>query len=173
MFFLRDPIKRFISGFYSRQRQGQPRYVSPWSAGEQIAYQHFSTVNQIATALSSGDPQEKSRAESAMRTIQHVGDSYWRWFESEEYLRSRLADVWFVGFQESLEHDFDMLARKLDLPADVKLPTDDVLAFRSPSHHDKTLDAAAARNLLQWYKNDYRFIELCRRILGPDILGSP
>jgi len=28
-FFLRDPISRFKSGFYSRQRQGQPRYFVP------------------------------------------------------------------------------------------------------------------------------------------------
>ena len=30
-FFLRDPVDRFVSGFYSRRRQGQPRIFSPWS----------------------------------------------------------------------------------------------------------------------------------------------
>ncbi len=36
IFFLRDPTSRFVSGFYSRQRQGQPRYYSPWSSDEKI-----------------------------------------------------------------------------------------------------------------------------------------
>lgn len=33
-FFLRDPISRFISGFYSRQRKGLPRYYSEWTSEE-------------------------------------------------------------------------------------------------------------------------------------------
>src|SRR5689334_1107802 len=38
VFFVRDPISRFVSGFYSRQRQGRPRYDVPWSPNESIAF---------------------------------------------------------------------------------------------------------------------------------------
>jgi hypothetical protein len=34
IFALRDPVGRFVSGFYSRQRQGAPRYVREWSDAE-------------------------------------------------------------------------------------------------------------------------------------------
>ena len=34
IFAVREPISRFVSGFYSRKRQGQPRLFSPWSQNE-------------------------------------------------------------------------------------------------------------------------------------------
>jgi hypothetical protein len=172
-FFLRDPISRFISGFYSRQRQGQPRYNSPWSRHEKIAYQRFRTINQLALALSSTDATEKAMAEKAMQSIQHVRDSYWKWFRGEEYFMSRLADIFFVGFQENLAQDFGILKSKLNLPNDVELPTDDVLAHKNPLDVDKTLDDKAMANLKQWYKDEYRFISLCKEVLSVDIFSNP
>lgn len=163
-FFLRDPISRCMSAFYSRQRQGKPRYNSPWSEGEQLAYEHFTSINQLGLALSSEDPAEKALAKKAMRNIQHVQDSYWKWFENEEYFRSRQADIFFVGFQEHLTRDFEKLKAKLKLPANITLPNDVVLAHKNPVEVDKTLDPIAQQNLRRWYKDDYRFIKLCREL---------
>ena len=75
-FCVRDPLSRFISGFYSRQRQGQPRHFTPWSTEEKIAFEYFSTPNQLGKALSSQDPELKQRAQNAMNNIQHVNNSY-------------------------------------------------------------------------------------------------
>jgi hypothetical protein len=161
-FFLRDPISRFTSGFYSRQRQGKPRYNSPWSEAEKMAYEHFETINQLGLALSSKDSGEKERAKKAMRNIQHVRDSYWKWFENEAYFRSRQADILFIGFQENLTQDFERLKAKLKLPDNVTLPSDTVLAHKNPPDVDKKLDPIALHNLKEWYKEDYRFIELAK-----------
>jgi len=36
--FLREPVSRFVSGFYSRMRKGQPRNYVPWRPEEEIAF---------------------------------------------------------------------------------------------------------------------------------------
>lgn len=164
IFCLRDPISRFVSGFYSRLRQGQPRYFVRWSADEETAFSHFDTPNRLALALSSTDDEERIRAEQAMQGIVHVKDGYAKWFESEGYLLSRLPDIFLIGFQETLAQDFELLRSKLGLTYRVQLPTDDVTAHRIPNNLDKKLDAEAIENLRRWYAADFRFYALCRRI---------
>ena len=164
IFCLRDPISRFVSGFYSRLRQGQPRYFVRWSADEETAFSHFDTPNRLAVALSSTDDEERMRAERAMRGIVHVKDGYAKWFESEEYLLSRLPDIFLIGFQETLAQDFELLRSKLGLTNRVQLPTDDITAHRSPGNVDKKLDEEAIENLKRWYATDFRLYALCRRI---------
>jgi hypothetical protein len=170
-FLLRDPIRRFVSGFYSRQRQGWPRYRSPWSPGEKIAFARFPTINAVATDLSSTNAEERTMAESAMKDIQHVGNSYWQWFESEEYFRSRLSDIVFVGFQEYLSEEFEILKKRLGLPRDLELPTDATLTFKGPPDVDRTLDERARDNLRRWYRDEYRFVALCKDVLGREVLA--
>ena len=75
-FFVRDPISRFVSGFYSRQRQGQPRYNFPWSGEEQQAFARFRTPSQLGVALSSLDADRRTAAVQAMKSISHVPSSY-------------------------------------------------------------------------------------------------
>lgn len=171
-FFLRDPISRFVSAFYSRQRQGQPKYNSLWTHGEKIAFERFKTPNQLANAIYSEDPMEKSTAQQAMKSIRHIRNPYWEWFESEEYLRSRMADIFFIGFQEHLNEDFERLKSKLNLPAHLSLPTDEVNAFISPPNLDKNLDKDAIKNLQRWHKDDYRFITFCKNNFDRAIITS-
>ena len=162
-FFLRDPVSRFVSGFYSRQRQGRPRYFLPWTPDEKIAFERFSSPNELAAALSSGGGEKKAAAEAAMRSILHVKDSYWSWFESEQYFSSRLPDLFFVGFQERLADDFAIVKSRLGLPA-VSLPVDEVHAHRNPAGLDKRLEERAMANLADWYAADFRFVDLCREL---------
>jgi hypothetical protein len=162
IFFLRDPQTRFVSAFYSRLREGRPRYNNPWGADEKIIFERFPTPNHLALALSSEDDEERSLAEKAMRSIAHLRDSYFRWFGSEEYFMSRVADIFFIGFQETLNHDFQQLKSKLGLPSTLALPDDDVLAHRSPTDLDRTLETKAVQNLRRWYATDRKFVEFCR-----------
>ena len=164
IFCLRDPISRFVSGFYSRLRQGQPRYFVRWSADEETAFSDFDTPNRLAVALSSADGEERTQAEKAMRGIVHVKDGYARWLENEEYLLSRLPDIFLIGFQETLAQDFELLRTKLGIMTNIQLPTDDVTAHRSPQNLDKKLDEEAIENLKRWYAADLRLFALCREI---------
>ena len=160
IFFLRDPITRFTSGFSSRKRKGQPRYNYPWNKNEKMAFEYFETPNDLGIALSSQDEEEKARAEKAMKSIGHVNSSYWDWFESEEYYLSRLADIFFVGFQESLTEDWEKFKFKLGLPDSAKLPENDIEAHRNPQYFARSLQDEAVENLKNWYQDDYKFIKL-------------
>ena len=169
LFFLRDPVTRFVSGFYSRQREGRPRYAARWTPEEREAFERFATPEQLALALSSDDREEGDHAKAAMRNIGHVRDGYWKWFESEGYLRSRAEDLFFIGFQESLAGDFEILKSRLELPSRLALPSDDVEAHITPRGLDRNLSAKAIENLRKWYDEDFRFVDLCREM----IRGNP
>jgi hypothetical protein len=100
-----------------------------------------------------------------MTSISQVKDHYGSWLGTEEYFRTRENDLFFVGFQESLNEDFEILKARLGLPANIALPADDVQAHRNPAHLDRKLDDAAIRNLADWYKDDFRFVSLCKEII--------
>jgi hypothetical protein len=160
-FFLRDPLTRFVSGFWSRYRMGRPKNDIPWNREERRAFAAFATPNALALALSSDDPALRRSAVRAMRGIRHVNSCYRDWLVSAEYLRARRADVLMAGRLESLDRDFARLKGVLELDADVVLPDDGVRSHRSPGGEEKRLDATAAENIRRWYAEDYAFIELC------------
>jgi hypothetical protein len=170
-FALRDPIERFVSGFYCRQRQGWPRYEQPWSPYEKLAFDRFTSANALALALSSDDEAERFAGERAMRSVQHLG-SVWRWFGNEDDFKAREPCLLKVLFADQLDQDFTDLIEKLGLegfhPA---LPHDDVNSYRAPSDPDP-LDDEAVENLRRWYRRDYEFFDLCRHLAGRRPQGS-
>lgn len=163
IFFLRDPVTRYVSGFYTRWRHGRDN--SPWTPKEEKAFKQFDTPNKLALALSSEDPEEKQSAIQAMRGIGHINTPIVKWFESQEYFLSRLDDIFFFGFQETLNEDFERLKAKLGTPKKVQLPSDDRNAHRTPDGFDKKLHEKAVENIKAWYAKDYEFIALCRQVV--------
>ena len=163
-FVLRDPATRFVSGFNSRRRQEKPRHDGPWSAEEEQAFSRFETPNQLALALSSDDPETRAFAAKAIHNIRHIEWPQWKWFKSVDYLLKRRSKILFIGFQETLDDDFALFRRILNLPEGIELPRDDVAAHRNPAHLDKRLDPEAIRNLKIWFRKDFEFVELCKQI---------
>ena len=171
MFVVRDPLTRFVSAFNSRLREGRPRYHYPWRDEERVAFEEFKTPDQLATTLSSKDRSERARAKQAMNAIGHVNTHYTYWFGKESAFRKRLSDVFFIGFQEQLDDDFELLRTKLGLPAGLQLPQDATVAHRSPQGFAVELSEPARVNLSRWYKDDLDFVDLCRR-LAPRVNAS-
>jgi len=163
-FFVRHPLTRFVSGFYSRLRRGMPRYCYEWSEAEAEAFQHFQNANNLAEALSAADEETASRAHAAMQGILHVKSTYREWFSGEQELDQRLESVVLVGLQEKLKEDFEDLKSLLRLPKTLELPQDDVLAHRNPPTSDRRLSPVAMHNLSQWYADDIRFYEHCLQL---------
>lgn len=162
MFVLREPISRYLSGFYSRKREGRPKYFNPWNEDERKAFNRFKTPNELALALSSSDLDLRAQAHHAMSTVRHIKDTYTETFGSIEYIKRRCDDILFIGFQESLDADFARLTRALNVQDKIFLPRDDVLAHRSPGGVDKHLDVDAIENLRKWYSEDSKLLEFCR-----------
>lgn len=172
-FFVRNPITRFVSGFYSRLRRGQPRHHYEWNDGETRAFRTFQKANDLAEALSSHDPRRFAAAQDAMSSIRHVNSTYRDWIEGVAELSARIDSVLLIGSQETITEDFARLKALLDLPGDIKLPSDDVLAHRTPPEFDRQLSTLAAENLAQWYKEDFVFYEHCIRLARARELSSP
>jgi hypothetical protein len=164
VFFVRHPISRFVSGFYSRLRCGLPRHHYPWNAAELEAFRHFRTPNGLAEALSASNEQVRVRAIEAMRGISHVKNTYKEWFSGTRELDERLSSILLLGIQEELSADFEHLKKVLQLPEAVSLPSDDTFAHRTPPEFDRYLTPLAERNLAQWYADDVQFYEHCLRI---------
>jgi hypothetical protein len=167
-FVVRDPIARFVSGFYSRQRpgdvhapdrRGRPRANRPWTPGEAAAFGRFSTANELAEAIYSDEA-----AKVAMTQINHVRSFYWDWFGDAASFLARGDDLLMVLRQEQLAQDFDVLTDRLGLAGRATLPTDDVGTHRNPETVDKTLSETARANLGRWYEPDFEFLEVCEQV---------
>ncbi|MDM8536949.1 sulfotransferase family 2 domain-containing protein [Desulfobacterales bacterium HSG17] len=169
IFFLRDPIARFVSSFYSRKRKGLPRYYYDWHPDEEQGFQKFKTANELAGSITSEDSKISDAAVKAMKSIFHVNTSFWDWFNNKEYFLSRMQDIFFIGFQENLDDDFENLKIKLGLPDTIKLPAGDLEAHKGEhSDSEKFLDRKAIKNLKEWYAKDYEFFKLCRKTITSD-----
>ena len=164
MFLIRDPLTRFVSAFNGRLREDRPRYHYPWREEERIAFAIFKTPDQLAVALSSSDEAERDQAEQAMRGIGHVNTPYTFWFPDESAFRGRLGDVFFIGLQDRLDEDFELLKRKLRLPPEASLPRDETVAHKTPSGFQDELSELGRANLERWYARDIAFVRLCREL---------
>jgi hypothetical protein len=167
MFFIRDPLSRFVSAFNSRLREGRPRYHYPWRDEEKVAFSIFKTPNDLATALSAQDSSLRKKAEAAMHGIGHLNTGYSFWLRDKSSLHARLSDLFFIGFQERLDDDFETLKQRLGLPVEAELPRGDQ-AHQAPAGLDTQLGETARANLERWYAEDIGFVQLCRE-LAPDI----
>ena len=168
-FFLRDPAQRFVSAF-NHKKSGKKLWKHTKFLEETAALEHFQTANHLAESLSSDCEVTKQAAVEAMNCIEHVNTFYLDWFHSQEYFLSRLSDVLYIGFQESLDQDFLMLKQILRLPDETYLPP------RNSTEANKNSDALSANltqrakeNLKVWYADDYDFLSLCQK-KAPEIL---
>ncbi|MGH1540981.1 MAG: sulfotransferase family 2 domain-containing protein [Arenicella sp.] len=163
IFFLRDPVRRFESGFYSRKRRGQPRYFSEWSEAEKIAFEHFNDSLDLVHAANDESNAKHSLALAALDSIEHVRNHFTDWLISTDYIKERESDIFYVGFQETLENDFSIIKGMLGLPDELSLPRDDVNAHKNPVNDKPELDQESINFLKGIYSVDYDIYEFCAR----------
>ena len=86
-----------------------PRIFSPWNRAEARAFKRFPTAIGLARGLHAPDRSLSAAARAAMRGVGHVNSRFVDWFVGTDYLLSRLSDVMLIGFQETLQDDFNTL----------------------------------------------------------------
>lgn len=161
IFFIREPISRFISGFYSRLRQGRPHYNHPWKKAEKKAFARFDTPNKLAEALSSNNFIIRYRARQAMKSISHVKHTYIDFLGSVPFLQKNAHKIAFIGHQPELNTDFIYLRTLLNLDDSLYLSEDDMMTHRNPESLDKHLSTVAIDNLQKWYQDDFAIYAWC------------
>ena len=173
IFFVREPLNRFISGFNSRQRHGRPRHDSPWSEDERLAFERFSSPNSLGEALSSCNFDEKAAAEAAMAAISHLRMDYRHYLKSERLLETLADRILFIGDQADYNDDVERIKMLLEIDPTIVLPLDDVAAHRSPASQSRALSPLAEQNLRSRFEADYAIYNWCiaRRALQRGVLG--
>lgn len=161
---LRDPISRFVSGFYSRQRKGAPRYTREWSERERLAFEWFATPAELAEALAEPEGELRERAELAMQSMFHLRRRQASWTGPPAYLLLHLDKVLYFARQETLDEDWERLKDLLGLPAGLALPRDDAVAHRTPYVHDLSLSDKAVHALQAWYSTDYEILRIAEGV---------
>jgi len=131
---------------------------------EQQAFGTFATPDELARGLGSECESTRCSARKAMRSIQHVNTFLSGWTGSQEYLYSRKEDIAFIGFQKTLDADFERLKQLFDLPKTVRLPQDTAKKHKTPGSEERRLSQPAERQLHDWYKRDYAILDACRQI---------
>jgi hypothetical protein len=161
-FAVRDPASRFVSGFYSRQRKGQPRYLIEWTEAEAAVFERFSTPNDLAEALSDPRQETADAARAAMSAVRHFHlQSHW---VRPAAAVERSDDILASLSQSRLDADFAALCAVLQVSA--SLPHDDVAAHRNPAAVDRRLSDRATANLRDWYAEDYELLDVLARRTG-------
>jgi hypothetical protein len=156
-FAVRDPVARYVSGFYSRLRQGQPRYDRPWSADEAVAFGHYSTPRELANALAARTPESRH----AMESITHLRRPLRYWLGKPGQLRERSGSIVYIARQETLSDDWARLRTLLAVPDGIGLPDDSRKAHRRPSTDDNGLDDVGRAAVEAWYAEDYELLAIC------------
>ena len=158
-FSTRDPIARFVSGFYSRKRKGMPRTYSEWTPHEALAFAAFDHADDLACQLSDG-ANRQGEAVAAMRSISHVAMLQGDPFRCMGHFLQLRPPVHILR-QERLEEDVAVLARKLRLDVTPRFTSDPVKAHRNDYSDVPPLSETARANLRAWYAGDYAFLRQC------------
>lgn len=162
-FTIRHPVDRFISGFNSRLRRGQPRHDVAWTEGEERAFTAFQTPNALAEGLSAEDDDRRAAAEAAMTAISHALPVTY-WLQSPESLAARESDIAMICDIRSLNADVSLLSDMMGWDPKLELSENPVVAHATPDGFETKISITARRNLLSWYEEDLLIYGAARAI---------
>ena len=167
-FSVRKPESRFLSGFYSRKRKGQPRMYREWSEHEAVAFSLFEHANDLAENLfSEGDIGKKARM--AIKSISHTGMQQVDWFQRCAFIDQQPPLT--IIRQENFVSDMQRLLNLLNIDVDVTsmITKDKITAHRNDYKETPPLSDVALKNLREWYIQDCYFYEMCEDFLQREV----
>lgn len=158
IFIIRDPVNRYVSGFISRLRKGQPTYFVEWTKNENIAFTNFSTPNDLAEALSSSDENIKANALFAIKHIKHtnsISD-----YINLENLKKNKDKIFYVCKTETLNNDLQNIYDKLGYN-NINVELHENCLHKTPPEFEnlKKMSNLAIKNIIEYYLNDYEIIK--------------
>lgn len=168
-FSIRDPITRFVSGFYSRKRMGRPKYDVPWTSSERSAFGDFEHANELAQSLFSGGKQGM-RAIGAIKAIRHTAQDQIDWFALVGDIFSGRPPIWVLR-QERFDEDFNTLVERAGLSFKPDLRRDDVGSHANDYSQVPPLSDKAKDNLRQWYAQDFAFYDAVQTWMAEQSTG--
>mmetsp|Transcript_94385 Transcript_94385/g.148512 ORF Transcript_94385/g.148512 Transcript_94385/m.148512 type:complete len:324 (-) Transcript_94385:89-1060(-) len=162
--FLRSPVKRYVSGWISRFRKGEPIYHYDWTPSEATSFGYFTSPNDLASALSSANTVTKEQAEYAMRQIKHVRESLNEYFGGLQHARLIVDRTVFLGTIEHFSEDWAHLVDFLESrnATRCQIQREPPREHLTPAQYDDLnhLNETALKNLRNWYSKDYEILDM-------------
>lgn len=149
---IRDPISRFVSGYYSRYRKGYPVTYKEWSLKEKDAFEKFPSANILAESLYEKNKRKNKDAFEAMNSIYHLNFFIKDFIEPKFFKKKKPI---YIFRTKNLKEDFKKFTKIYNLP-NVNLSTK-----RKKKHNTiygkkmKYLSNKAIKNLRTYYKKDF------------------
>jgi hypothetical protein len=156
VFGVRDPIDRVVSGFYSRKREGRPRYSSPHTPAEAVVFKRWKEFEPLVLDYASGEPD----ARDAWKSIPHLRPMA-TWLGDAQMIKN--SNIAYIADLESLGEDWSKMRAALGLPVSVSLPPSAFEAHRRLEDPPK-LSRRARRLLKELLAEDYELFATCREI---------
>jgi hypothetical protein len=164
--FVRDPIDRWISGYYSRYRRGCPMHCSNWTKCETKYFQQFPNVSALAEALydssndtSSGTPTSENEFYHANRMVNYCVRHLQLDFSF--YLRdleTEYTKIGYVGLTDNLEAEFQHFVSKFNFTQILKHSFESIHA--NPSNKTNVLSEKGRINLIKSLAKDYYYMDV-------------
>jgi hypothetical protein len=160
IFFIRDPVSRFVSAFNSRLRKG--RFGErDWTPAEEAAFAYFRTPNELGEGLGSLNPIRRYKAWRAVKSIGHLKKSLNDYLGPIDLLKREQRRIFYIGCQETLSSDFEHLKILLKMDPSLSLPSDEQGAHKAPDTMKRHLSETAAANIRRYYARDLPIYHWC------------
>lgn len=158
-FSIRNPVTRFVSGFYSRKRKGQPRLYKEWSLDEALAFSEFEHAVDLAEALF--EPGERGlQAFCAIKSMRHTAQAQVDWFYMQGHFLKLRPPIWIIR-QEKFDTDLAAFLARLGIESELSITDDPKLAHKTDYRAVPSLTDKAIGNLKRWYAQDFEFYRAC------------
>lgn len=108
VFWVRDPVERWVSGFLSRLRHGCPSHCHKARNDdqEQMIFHRYPTPNDLAEVMTT------RQGKQASRSMLHTRKSLTQYLGGN--VRAHLDDIFFVGETKHMDRDIVALYEKMD-----------------------------------------------------------
>ena len=137
--------------------EGNKIPILPSQYGYMINY--FDTANEVAESLDSVDSRRKQIATSLINhAYGHLASGLGWYTDSGQFIRRHKANIYFVGRQEQMDADMNLLCDKIGLPRIESLKKWRENRYSPPE--SKLLSARAVANLKNHYKHDYAALDV-------------
>lgn len=159
VFFVRSPIKRFVSAFISRLREGKPLYNIPHTDAEKKTFGKYKCPDQLAINLYDKAGNPNTETINYLGAIKHLKLDFRNYLKSCQHLEKNKNNILFVGRTEQLDHDFAKLCKILNVK-NIELTKDPILSHKTPDKYNTLtqLSDKAKYNIIKYYISDYQII---------------
>jgi len=165
VFFVRDPLTRFVSGFNNFRRAVVHKSTGKLPSDHQlVAYSLFATANDLAEGLVSHDEHTRSSAHWAIGRLGFLSNHLTANLGSPAIVDQHRPQIALIGLFERFDISIEAMRVALHLPASLQLPAEPSLAHRGLSHLPNQLSPMGRAAVTQWYRADIALYEHCRHI---------